>query len=175
MRITVESPRHGCLYIVDREQYADGSFGEPMLIFPTLRTRGGDNRLMPGKLIDIPAQEDQYSSFTAQPAGARRDQVAEVLSVILSPRQLPLTIGDQPLRILPSQLAEWEKLWGGMAETLELVDGAGRTWTTEEKAASAANGRQLTQSRPPPQTVYRVAVRKSSGPVIVTVPLRYGR
>src|SRR6185503_7828462 len=40
VRITVESPRPGFLYIVDREQYADGSFGEPMLIFPTLKTRG---------------------------------------------------------------------------------------------------------------------------------------
>jgi Domain of unknown function (DUF4384) len=175
VRITVESPRPGFLYIVDREQYADGSFGEPMLIFPTLRTRGGDNRVLPGKLIDIPAQEDQYSYFTAQPTGTRRDQVAEVLSVILSPQQLPLNIGDQPLRILPSQLAGWEKLWSGLAETLELVDGAGRTWTKEEKAASADKGRQLTQAGPPPQTVYRVAVRKTGGPLMVTVPLKYAR
>ena len=92
VRITVESPRSGFLYIIDREQYADGSFGEPMLIFPTLKTRGGDNRVMPGKLIDIPAQEDQYSYFTAQPAGSRRDQVAEVLTVILVPSPLPVTI-----------------------------------------------------------------------------------
>ena len=40
VRITVESPRLGFLYIVDREQYADGSLGEPVLIFPTLHTRG---------------------------------------------------------------------------------------------------------------------------------------
>src|SRR5262245_62044673 len=78
VRITVESPRPGFLYIIDREQYADGSFGEPMMIFPTKQTRSGDNRVMPGKLIDIPAQEDQYSYFTALPAGARRDQVAKV-------------------------------------------------------------------------------------------------
>jgi Domain of unknown function (DUF4384) len=175
VRITIESPRPGFVYIIDREQYADGSFGEPMVIFPTLRTRGGDNRVMPGKLIDIPAQEDQYSYFTAQPTGGRRDQVAEVLSVVLSPQQLPLKIGDQPLHILPSQIAEWEKLWGGLAETLELVDGAGRTWTKEEKAASAANGRQLTQSGPPPQTVYRLAARQTGGPLMVTVPLKYAR
>src|SRR5947208_9585192 len=107
VRITVESPRPGFLYIIDREQYLDGSFGEPMLIFPTLKTRGGDNRVMPGKLIDIPAQEDQYSYFTAQPAGSRRDQVAEVLTVILVPSPLPVTIGDQPLKILQSQVSEW--------------------------------------------------------------------
>jgi hypothetical protein len=67
VRLTIESPRPGFLYIIDREQYADGSFGEPMMIFPTMRTRGGDNRVAPGRLIDIPAQEDQYSYFTAQP------------------------------------------------------------------------------------------------------------
>ena len=175
VRITVESPRPGFLYIIDREQYADGSFGEPMLIFPTLKTRGGDNRVMPGKLIDIPAQEDQYSYFTAQPAGSRRDQVAEVLTVLLVPSALPLKITEQPLRVSPSQIAEWEKLWGGVTETLELVDGVGRVWTNEEKAASAANGRQLTQAGPPPQTVYRMAARKAGGPLMVTVALRYAR
>jgi len=174
IRISVESPRPGFLYIIDREQYADGSLGEPMLIFPTLRTRGGDNRVLPGRLIDIPAQEDQYSYFTAQPAGNRRDQTAEVLTVILTPQQLPLNIGDQPIRILQSQISEWEKLWGGVAETLELVGGAGRAWTNEEKMAGSANGRQLTQAGPPPQTVYRVA-RKIGGPLLVTVPLRYSR
>ena len=174
VRITVESPRPGYLYIVDREQYADGSFGEPMLIFPTKQTRGGDNRVMPGRLIDIPAQEDQYSYFTAQPTGERRDQVAEVLTVILTPQPLPLTIGTQPLKVTPAQVSEWQKLWGGAVEVLVLVGGAGRTWTNEEKLASAANGRQLTQTGPPPQTVYHVA-RKAGGPLLVTVPLRYAR
>ncbi|HJZ80805.1 MAG TPA: DUF4384 domain-containing protein [Pyrinomonadaceae bacterium] len=174
VRLTVESPRPGFLYIIDREQYADGSLGEPLLIFPTKQTRGGDNRVAPGKLIDIPAQEDQYSYFTAQPAGNRRDQVAEVLTVILTPAPLSLTVGNQPLKLTEARVDQWDKLWGGVAETLELVGGAGRTWTNEEKIAGAANGRQLTQSGPPPQTVYRVA-RKTGGQLLVTVPLRYAR
>jgi hypothetical protein len=174
VRLTIESPRPGFLYIIDREQYADGSWGEPMMIFPTLRTRGGDNRVAPGKLIDIPAQEDQYSYFTAQPTGNRRDQVAEVLTIILVSQALPIQIGDQPLKITTAQVAGWEKIWGGAAERLELVDGAGRTWTNEEKLAGAANSRQLTQAGPPPQTVYRVA-RKAGGPLLVTVPLQYAR
>ncbi len=174
VRLTVESPRSGFLYIIDREQYADGSFGEPMLIFPTLRTRGGDNRVEPGRLIDIPAQEDQYSYFTAQPAGDRRDQTAEVLTIILVPQPLPLQIAAQPLKMAETEVNGWEKLWGGIAERLELVGGAGRIWTMEEKAAGAALGRQLTQAGPPPQTVYRVA-RKAGGPLLVTVPLRYAR
>jgi len=174
VRITVESPRPGFLYIIDREQYADESLGEPMLIFPTMRTRDGDNRVAPGRLIDIPAQEDQYSYFTAQPAGDRRDQVAEVLTVILTPTPLALTIGNSPLKLTPSQVAQWDQLYGGVAETLELVGGAGRIWTAEEKLAGAAKGRQLTQSGPPPQTVYRVA-RKAGAPLLVTVPLRYAK
>lgn len=174
VRITIESPRPGYLYIIDREQYADGSFGEAMLIFPTLNTRGGDNRVAPGRLIDIPAQEDQYSYFTAQPAGERRDQIAEVLTIILVPQPLPLQIGPQPLRIAQTELASWEGLWGGVTERLDLVNGAGQTWTNEEKLAGAARGRQLTQAGPPPQTVYRVA-RKAGGSLLVTVPLRYAR
>jgi len=174
VRLTIESPRPGFLYIVDREQYADGSLGEPMLIFPTTQTRGGDNRVSPGKLIDIPAQEDQYSYFTAQPGGPRRDQIAEVLTIILLSQALPLQITNQPLKLSDTQVAGWEKLWGGTAERLELVGGAGRTWTNEEKSAGAAKGRQLTQAGPPPQTVYRVA-KKAGGPLLVTVPLRYAR
>ncbi|HTD85628.1 MAG TPA: hypothetical protein VK850_03545, partial [Candidatus Binatia bacterium] len=123
--------------------------------------------------IDIPAQEDQYSYFTAQPAGDRR-QVAEVLTIILVPQPLPLQIAAQPLKMAETEVNGWEKLWGGVAERLELVGGAGRIWTMEEKSAGAALGRQLTQAGPPPQTVYRVA-RKAGGPLLVTVPLRYGR
>jgi hypothetical protein len=128
----------------------------------------------PGKLIDIPAQEDQYSYFTAQPAGTRRDQVAEVLTILLVPQPLPLQIGAQPLRLTPKQVGGWEQAYGGIAEVLELVGGAGQTWTNEEKLAAAVNGRQLTQGGPPPQTVYRVA-RKTGGPILVAVPLRYAK
>ncbi len=174
VRLTIESPRPGFLYIIDREQFAGGSLGEPMLIFPTLRTRGGDNRVAPGKLIDIPAQEDQYSYFTAQPAGERRDQIAEVLTIILVTQPLTLQIGELPLKLSSTQVTGWEKLWGGTAERLELIGGAGRTWTNDEKAAGAAKGRQLTQAGPPPQTVYQVT-RRAGGQLLVTVPLRYAR
>jgi hypothetical protein len=174
VRLSVESPRPGYLYIIDREQYADGSLGEPMLIFPTSRTRGGDNRVYPGRLIDIPAQEDQYSYFTAQPGGDRRDQVAEILTFILTPDPLPVEISELPLKLANTQVVGWEKLWGGVAERLELVDGAGRAWTNEEKAAGSSRGVRLDQTGPPPQTVYRVA-RQAGGPILVTVPLRYAR
>src|SRR5689334_1176404 len=51
LRISIESPLTGYLYIIDRDWFTDGSGGETNLIFPV---RGEDNRLKPGKLIDIP-------------------------------------------------------------------------------------------------------------------------
>jgi hypothetical protein len=176
VRISVESPRAGYLYVVDREQYADGSFGDPYLIFPTRRTRGGDNRVRPGKLIDIPAQEDNPSYFTLVPSPGRSDTVAEVLSFIVTPAPLAnLAISDQPLKLSPADVAKWEQTWSSEVERFEMNDGAGRAWTNEEKAAGArAGSRLLTQEEPAPQTVYRIATRRTNT-ILVTVPLRYGR
>src|SRR5262249_30554823 len=41
VRLGIESPRDGYLYVVDREQYADGTASDPYLIFPSLRNRRG--------------------------------------------------------------------------------------------------------------------------------------
>ncbi len=176
VRISVESPRAGHLYVVDREQYADGSLGDAYLIFPTQRTRGGDNRVRPGKLIDIPAQEDNPSYFTLVPSPSRSDQVAEVLSFIVTPQPLEgLPISDKPLKVSKSDIAKWEKNWSSEVERFEMNGGAGRAWTKEEKAASATSStRLLTQEEPAPQTVYRIVSRNKNA-VLVTVPLRYGK
>jgi hypothetical protein len=176
VRISIESPRAGYLYVIDREQYADGSLGDAYLIFPTLRTRGGDNQVRPGNLIDVPAQEDDPSYFTLVPSPSRSDQVAEVLNIIVTPQPLEdLRITDKPLKLSRSDVAKWEKAWSNEVERFEMVDGAGRTWTrAEQEASSTASARLLTQEEPAPQTVYRVGSRSKSA-FMVTVPLRYGR
>lgn len=173
VRISVESPRPGYLYVVDREQYADGSLGDAYLIFPTRRTRSGDNKVRPGKLIDIPAQEDDPNYFTLVPSPNRNDQVGEVLTLLLTPQPLPLAIHDKPLLIPSSQLQEWEKLWGAAFERYEMEGGAGGTWTKAEKEAARANtSRYLTQQEPTPQTIYRLAAT-GKGSLLVTVHLNY--
>jgi hypothetical protein len=173
VRISVEAPRTGYLYVVDREQYLDGSLGDAFLIFPTNRTRGGDNRAVPGKLIDIPAQEDTPNNFTLVPSPSRRDQVGEVLSIILTPKRLPFAIDDQPRMIPGSEILQWEERWGAEFERFEMEDGAGMAWTPQERdAALAGNNRYLTQDQPTPQTIYRLA---STGlrPILVTLRLSY--
>src|SRR5262249_31814030 len=54
IRLSFESQQAGYLYVINREQYADGRLGEPLLIFPTTRTRNGDNHVAAGRLIEIP-------------------------------------------------------------------------------------------------------------------------
>ena len=76
-----EAVRAGYLYVIDREQYADGTLGEPYLIFPT-RTSAGDNKVA-GRLLEIPAQDDSPPFFTMKKS--RPDHVAEVLSVLVTP------------------------------------------------------------------------------------------
>jgi hypothetical protein len=176
VRLSIESPRAGYLYVIDREQYADGSFGDAYLIFPTLRTRGGDNQVRPGKLIDIPAQEDNPSYFTLVPSPSRSDQVAEILSIIVTPVPLSnLRLTQRPLKLSKSEVAKWEASGSVEVERFEMVGGAGMPWSKAEMAAAASgSSRILTQEEPTPQTVYRIG-SKSKNAFMVTVPLRYGR
>jgi hypothetical protein len=172
VRLTLESPEHGYLYVIDREHYASGERGTPYLIFPTTRTRSGDNNVAAGKLIDIPAQGDRPNFFTLR--RSRPDQVEEELTVLLTPEPLHgITIGENALALSNAQVAAWEKQWGSTKpEVFELTGGVGKTWTRAEQSAAADGTRLLTQDDPPPQTVYRVAVNPGA-PLDVEVRLRY--
>jgi len=134
VRLTIESPREGYLYVVDRDLYADGKMGDAMLIFPTRSMRKGNNQVRPGRLIDLPEQEDNPNYFTAKPSRSApgSEQVGEMLTVIITETPLPLTIGDQPLLISAVEVAKWEKDWGSETERFEMVGGAGNGWTKEE-------------------------------------------
>lgn len=173
IRLSFESPQKGYLYVIDREQYSDGSVGEPYLIFPTTRTRDGDNQVAPGRVIEIPGQEDRPIFFTLKQT--RANQTGELLTVIVTPHPIEgIDIGEKPLQLSNEQVAQWEKQWGARTEKFELTGGAGKTWTEAEKEAGANATRQLTQEDPGPQTIYRVAVKPGS-PLLVKVGLRYGR
>jgi len=172
VRLTIESPDTGFLYVIDRERYASGERGMPYLIFPTSRTRGGDNRVSGGKLIDIPGQDDRPNFFTLR--HSRADQSEEELTVILTPEPLKgLDIGPKALPLATELVTGWEKQWGtGSVQRFELSGGAGKPWTKAEQEVAAGRTRLLMQEDPAPQTVYRVAV-KPSEPLLVKVRLRY--
>ncbi len=172
VRLSFESARAGFLYVIDREQYADGTSSEPYLIFPTSRTRGGDNRVEAGRLIEVPDQGDRPNYFSVR--RSRPDQVAEALTVIVATAPIDgLTPSSGPRQLAASDVSRWEREWGGAVQQLALEGGATRPWTTPEQRAGVEATRLLTQDDPPPQTVF-VMNSTPGTPVLVTVRLPYG-
>ncbi len=173
VRLSIESARTGYLYVINRELYADGSVGEPFLIFPTTRLHGGENKVTIGRIVDIPAQEDSPNYFNLDPD--RADLVGESLSVLITPEPLPgVKIGEDASQLSRTEVAEWEKKWATQVGRLEMENSVGKTWTKEEKEASAANGKQLKAESPTPQTLYYRPDAKATDPMMVSVKLRYG-
>lgn len=174
VRLSVESARTGYLYVINRELYADGTTGEPYLIFPTTRLRGGENKVTIGHIVDIPAQEDSPNYFNLDPD--RADLVGESLSVLISPEPLPgVKISEDAVQLSRTEVAEWEKKWSAQVGRLEMENSVGKTWTKEEKEASAANGKQLKAGSPAPQTLYYRPDAKATDPMMVSVKLHYGK
>ena len=176
VRLSIESPRDGYLYVINREQFADGTTGAPALIFPTTRIRGGDNKVSAGRLVDIPDAGDPTPFFTLtsnQKAGQPQN-VGELITILITARPLEgVTPGRGPVALDPAQVAEWEEAWEhDVADVLEMNGGAGRGWTKEEKQAGEAT-RSLTQLDPAPQTIYSVAARPNE-PLMLTVKMLYG-
>ncbi|MDQ1728555.1 MAG: hypothetical protein QOD33_680 [Pyrinomonadaceae bacterium] len=173
LRVSVEAARTGYLYVIDREQYADGSLGAPYLIFPTTRTLGGNNQVTIGKIVELPGQDDRPAYFTVK--RSRSDQTAEVLSVLVSPTPLPgIEITDTAQKLSEEQLSNWEKSWGTRVGLLELEHGAGQPWSKAEKEAAGSASRALQPNAPAPQVIYYQPNSKTAEPIMVKVRLRYG-
>jgi hypothetical protein len=168
LRISVEAVRSGYLYVIDREQYADGSLGEPYLIFPTTRTVGGDNSVTVGRLLEIPAQDDAPPFFTMRKS--RPDHVAEVVSVLVTPAPLEgVQITDKAQKLSETQVASWEKMWGSGVGKLEMST-VGQAWTKEEKESRT---RALTSTAPAPQLLFYRPSLKSTDSMFVKLRLSY--
>ena len=168
VRLSIESPRAGYLYVVDRELYADGTSSDPYLIFPTQRMRDGDNSVRAGKVVELP----ERSAFKLTPL--RADYQGERLTILVTSEPLPqVTVPANAERLDPSLVAQWETQWAAAAERLELVGGAGRAYTGIERDA-AAQGRLLTQDDELPQTLYRVLSAPGS-PVVISLSLKIAK
>jgi hypothetical protein len=168
VRLSIESPRDGFLYVIDRELYRDGTFSEPYLIFPTLQNRNGNHAVAAGKLIEIPDK----SAFRLKPL--REDYKGESLTLIITKEPLAeIKVGATFIKLEAEMVGQWEKQWGVPVERFEMIGGAGKAYTKVEKEAGEGS-RLLTQEDELPQTLYRV-VTKTGNPILVTVMLRIGK
>lgn len=163
----------GYLYVINREQYADGTFGRARLIFPTLLTYDGQNRVRPGEPIVLPDTNRPFIIKRSSPA-----QVAETYTIILSPWKFPLPkeLGTKAMELPDNLVADWEKQYGGWMYRARLRGGVGQARTKREQTVGSRTtidtAEPLTQNEPVPQSCYRGAV-KSGNPAMVTVALRF--
>lgn len=173
VRLSIESARKGYLYVIDRDEYADGSKSDPYLIFPTLKLRGGLNAVSAGTLVEIPSQDDSPPYFRMR--RSRPDQRAELLTILVTPRPIEnLQIGLGRLQLDPSQVAAWDRRWRTTLHRLDAPEGGpGQTYTPTEKEAGSGH-KMLTQDDPTPETLYRLDARPGV-PLLIDLQLRIAK
>ena len=170
VRLSVEVPRSGFLYVFDREQFSEGRVGAATLIYPNFQTAPGDNAVAAGRLIEIPGRNDRINSFKLVRSGSAH--VGEMLVVLVTPD--PLFVPGADARKAPvveeSRLLEWQKKYGSVMEHLEMNGGAGKAMTVAEIKSGTDTKSVLTQNDPQPQSIYRVKA-KPGEPILVALPL----
>jgi hypothetical protein len=173
VRLSVEVPSTGYLYILDRETYADGRTGPAYLIYPNFQTRQGENAVAAGRQIEIPHHSDRISSFKL--VRSRPDHVGETLIVLVAPQPLDQlrTSSRTPPVIADAQVQEWESRFGFQVEHHELVGGAATAWTAAEKRSGSDPNQLLTQDDALPQSVYAVKA-KPGQPILLKLPVKIG-
>lgn len=179
----------GYLYVINREQYSNGKYGPPKLIFPTRRTYGGDSRVLPGKTVTLPVPDRAWKVSRSASGTA---QAFETYTIIVSPTPLKdasgwllhrNNLGTGSVTLEETLVAGWVRQWGGDGEWRgELEDGAGQLITRREQIASGDPGRgerstdeessDLTKEDVPPQIIYR-RVLGPGGTMLVTVRLPF--
>ncbi|MEP7270541.1 MAG: hypothetical protein ABI882_03515 [Acidobacteriota bacterium] len=183
LRLGIEVPRSGYLYVIDREEYANGAQSEPYLIFP-LNPAGTDHRVAAGQVIEVPNQGDPEAYFEVKSNRGPGDseQINEILTVLVTPTPLqgipaaPASSSSepQPIQLTQKQVAEWERLWSVKTERLELEGGSGMAYTRAEQTAGSSAKNRLSPEDAPPQTVFRLATSPDK-PYLVKLPLRVVR
>jgi Domain of unknown function (DUF4384) len=172
---SIESTKTGYLYIVDQEEYANGSLGEPSLIFPDDDPDTRDNRVAAGRVVEIPAQKTR-DYFEAKQSGP--NHVGEVLTLIVTPRPLierAKIEGDAYQEELKGLLKGLQEKWGRSLKVkwTEVTEEIGKIYTEREgNAGAGAGGARLTDEDPLPQRLYQIKAEEGA-PLMVNVRLRY--
>lgn len=182
-RLSVEAMTKGLLsegsgyvYIVNREQYADGTFGRARLIFPKTSNYKGDNLLRAGQPIIMP----QATGLLFEATRSSSNHIAETYTIIISPWKfaLPEPLSDKPM-ILPDNLfADWERQYDVKMYRANLKNNGNRLMTIQEQKVMNRETNDvsefLTQSdtNTYPQIVYRGVV-KTGNPAMFTVALKF--
>lgn len=177
VRLGIESPRNGYLYVFDRELYQDGSLSSAYMIFPTTRLRDGDNRITANRPVELPAVTDDPFYFEAKKIGLdpKKTLVGEILSIAITDKPISSLrdFGRDITKVSSGDMESLEKLYAGRAEVFELEQGVGAAYSIVERdAANNEGSRLLTHTDPVPQTFYLVEDKRKGG-LLVSIALSY--
>jgi len=169
LRLSIEAPYEAYIYVFNREQYTDGAWGDPYLIYPGT---SDVKRSEPGRLVYIPNESD---SLKIEPTSASKEKSAEVFVVLLTQQPInelpPLKEDEENRAVDRQQFERWQNEWGGRVWKFERQGGIGASITKVEKQAGAKGGTALTESDPKPQTFYHVT-HKSADALLFAIPIK---
>ena len=177
----------GYVYIINREQYEDGTFGKARLIFPHLKSYNGKNLLKAGEPIVLPEpimkpRDPQKGArpYNVSRSSSGKNQIAETYLIIISPWefQLPEAVSEKVMILPDSLIDDWQNKYGGKMYQATLRNGNRKALTIREQTVMSREtndtAEPLTQSETNtlPQTVYKGAV-KIGNPAMFTVALKF--
>jgi TIR domain len=157
-RIGIESSRPGYLYVIDRALYGS-ELTRPTLIFPTTRIRDGNNYISNGSSVELPSDYFELQS-------RRADYRGEQITILLTPKPLPLLIGREQLPLDEAQFNKWVHDWGVQPRVVAgRLDDSESTATPGEAQSRNNPLHNLTPQDPAPQNLYELPA-KSDVPVL---------
>lgn len=168
IRIGIESPTAGFLYVINSEVSSDGSFGAPSLIFPTVDAKF--NSVTPGMLVDIPDQKENYPYFMLRPS--RGEYAGELVAIIITPVKLDFELDDKGKILNIDSIIDLDsdidlEIFASIDTNGELfsrveADAACGSKTRElvrdkrQQTPCGTATRSLSKAEAPPQTIYRI-------------------
>jgi TIR domain len=157
-RIGIESSRPGYLYVIDRAVYGS-ELTRPILIFPTTRIRDGNNYISNGSSVEMPSDYFELQS-------RRADYRGEQITILLTPKPLPLLIGREQLPLDDAQFNKWVHDWDVQPRLVAgQPDNSEPTATPGEAQSRNKLNHNLTPQDPAPQNLYELPA-KSDVPVL---------
>jgi hypothetical protein len=180
-KFTVGAPFEAYLYILNREQYADGTMSDPYMIFPATEDVGLNDKGISGRLLYLPSGKDNDTFEVKKlsdlnPAESKTaEKTAEVFTFVLSKQPIgelpPLVKANEPRKVDKQLFDRWQAAWGGRVWRFENQGRAGAIITRAEKQAGASGGAVLAGDDPKPQTVYHIAA-PDAGVLLFDVPIK---
>ncbi|GEM_PF-980414 len=187
VRIGIESPQDGYLYVINRELYDDGTMSAGQLIFPSSQMQANSNRVVKNRPVEIPNISDDTFYFESEPNSPSGKKVlGEILSVIITKNKIVYlenlakkkaeSSGDstEDLYVISkTKIAELENLYSGRCEIFEFENTLGKSSAQLKNEVAALSGnRVIGQNEAVPQTLYLVENKRKGG-VLVTLALKY--